>query len=183
MKKQQKIYTKKGDQGNTSLAGGSVVPKYHERIEAYGTLDELNSFIGLIRDHDIGKRKKDSLLAIQKYIFAIEAILANEKSADKNFPVITSSEILFIEKEIDFMNNDLPELTAFILPGGHPLVSFCHIARTICRRAERIIVRLSVQVTVEPEILRYINRLSDYLFVLARSLSRDLGTEESKWEA
>lgn len=181
MKKRQKIYTKKGDGGKTSLAGGTVVPKFHGRIEAYGSLDELNSFIGLIRDHDIGKSRKDSLLKIQKDIFIIESMIANEKSVNKNSPVITSSEILFLEKEIDFMNNDLPELDSFILPGGHPLVSFCHIARTVCRRAERCIVRLSHEVTIEPEVIQYVNRLSDYLFVLARSLSKDLGADENKW--
>jgi len=181
MKNQPKIYTKKGDGGKTSLAGGTIVTKYHIRIEAYGTLDELNSFIGLIRDHDIGKSRKDSLLIIQKDIFIIESMIAKEKPVNKDFPVITPKDIVFLEDEIDLMNNNLPELTSFILPGGHPLISFCHIARTVCRRAERLIVRLSDNETTDPQIIHYVNRLSDYLFVLARSLAKDLGVEENKW--
>ena len=155
--------------------------KYHPRIEAYGTLDELNAFIGLIKDHDIGKIRKDTLLKVQKDIFIIESMISLEKKSDKDIPFISSADIDFLEKEIDLMNADLPELKSFILPGGLPLVSFCHIARTVCRRAERLIVRLSADENIEPEIIQYVNRLSDYLFVLARCLSRELGIEESKW--
>ena len=137
MKGHPKFYTKKGDKGKTSLACGTIVPKYHDRIEAYGTLDELSSYIGLIRDHDIGKTRKSVLSKILKDIFTIEAMIAREKPVVKDFIAITMEDIYLIENEIDRMNDDLPPLKAFILPGGHPLVSFCHIARTVCRRAER----------------------------------------------
>lgn len=181
MQKKAKIYTKTGDAGMTSLAGGTIVPKYHSRIEAYGTLDELNSYLGLIRDHDIGKHRKDVLLKIQKDIFIIESLTAKEKPLTRDFPEISTADIEFLEKEIDRMNDDLSELNSFILPGGHPLVSFCHIARCVCRRAERAIVKLSETETIDPLTIKYVNRLSDYLFILARSIAKDFGADEIKW--
>lgn len=181
MNKKIKIYTKTGDMGTTSLAGGTIVPKYHLRVETYGTLDELNSFIGLVRDHDVGAHNKDALMNIQRNIFILESIISEEKESGKFIPAISPADIEFLEKEIDAMNEVLPELTSFIIPGGHPLVSYCHIARCVCRRAERLMVRLKESTLIDPLLMIYINRLSDYLFVLARSIAKDLGVGDVKW--
>ena len=144
MSNQFKIYTKGGDKGETSLLGGTRVPKYHERIEVYGTLDELNSFIGLLRDQPMDEHYKNELLKIQEKIFIAESRLAADQQEHLDrLPLISSDDILALEKEIDEMNIGLPELQSFILPGGHPAVSYCHIARTVCRRAERLSIRLS----------------------------------------
>jgi cob(I)alamin adenosyltransferase len=184
-----KIYTKTGDKGTTSLYGGTRVPKYHLRIEAYGTVDELNSYIGLIRDQNIDKNTAAILLKIQHQLFIIGSMLATppEKKVLKNgkerldIIKINSQSIKLLEDEIDMMNELLPEMTHFILPGGHTTVSYCHIARCICRRAERISSHLSDESNTEPEILVYLNRLSDYLFVLARKLTKDTKAKEIKW--
>jgi cob(I)alamin adenosyltransferase len=180
-----KIYTRTGDKGQTSLIGGTRVPKYHPRIEAYGTIDELNSYIGLIRDHDIDQHFKDVLLEIQDRLFTAESIVAldPETEATVKLPALAESDITLLEKEIDFMNEVLPELKSFILPGGHPIVSYCHIARCVCRRAERHTIRLSQAQAVEDKVIRYLNRLSDFLFVLARRLAKDLGANEMLWKA
>ncbi len=180
-----KIYTKQGDKGETSLIGGTRVPKYHQRIEAYGTVDELNSYIGLIRDQDIDKHAKDILLEIQDRLFTVESILAtdHEVEINRNLPNIKESDISLLEDEIDTMNKNLPAITSFILPGGHPIVSYCHIARTICRRAERIVIRLANVYPVDPLVVKYLNRLSDYLFVLSRKFSRDFDAKETPWDA
>ncbi len=177
-----KIYTKGGDKGETSLLGGTRVPKSHDRVEAYGNLDELNSFIGFIRDHEIGPRYREVLICIQKDLFIAEALIARdpEKPA-RNLPVLEEQEILMLEQEIDFMNEGLPPLKTFILPGGHPIVSMCHIARTVCRRAERSLIRLKTSSPVDEIILRWINRLSDYLFVLARKVASETGATETPW--
>lgn len=179
-----KIYTRTGDQGQTSLIGGTRVPKFHPRIEAYGTIDELNSFIGLLRDHEIGEHFKAILLEIQDRLFTAESLIALDPSAGTNIklPQLDESDITLLEKEIDRMNEELPELRSFILPGGHPVVSYCHISRCICRRAERQIIRLAQAQPVEEKVIRYLNRLSDYLFVLARRLGKDLGTDEIIWK-
>ena len=184
-----KIYTKTGDTGTTALYGGTRVPKHHLRIEAYGTLDELNSHIGLIRDQDIDKKSIQALVKIQNELFTLGAMLATppEKQLLKsgkerlNIPKINEESILFLEDQIDHMNLELPEMTHFILPGGHQTVSFCHIARCVCRRSERLATALNETETINPDILTYLNRLSDYLFVLARKLSKDLQAEEIKW--
>ena len=184
-----KIYTKTGDKGTTALFGGARVPKHHIRIESYGTVDELNSQIGLIRDQEIDEASKKALTKIQTDLFTLGAMLATppEKETLKsgkerlNIPKIAEASIQFLENEIDFMNTQLPQMTHFILPGGHQTVSFCHIARCVCRRAERLSVLLSEETSVNPNILKYLNRLSDYLFVLARKLSLDLNAEEVKW--
>jgi cob(I)alamin adenosyltransferase len=184
-----KIYTKTGDTGKTSLFGGTRVPKYHLRIEAYGTVDELNSYIGLIRDQKIDIHTSEILLKIQHELFTLGSMLATppEKKVLKsgkerlNISKINIESIELLENEIDLMNKALPEMTHFILPGGHTTVSFCHIARCICRRAERISTQLSDESSIEPQILVYLNRLSDYLFVLARKLTFDNNTEEIKW--
>jgi len=183
MNKHHKIYTKTGDAGETSLIGGSRVPKFHIRIEAYGTVDELNSYIGLIRDQKIHQHYKDVLLEIQNKLFIAESILAGEKKEKtKNLPEIKTGDISLLEKEIDLMNESLPILHSFILPGGHTTVSYCHIARCVCRRAERI-VALLVQKHPEDEfVLKYLNRLSDYLFVLARKIAADNKAPEIHWK-
>lgn len=184
-----KIYTKTGDTGTTSLFGGTRVSKDHLRIESYGTVDELNAYIGLIRDQQIDTHTQESLVQIQQELFSLGAMLATppEKEVLKNgkerlkiFKTDTTS-VLFLENEIDLMNTQLPQITHFILPGGHQTVSFCHVARCVCRRAERITVALNEQEMINSDILTYLNRLSDYLFVLARKLSKDLSAQETKW--
>ena len=184
-----KIYTKTGDSGTTSLYGGTRVKKYNLRIESYGTVDELNSYVGLIKDQDISNTNKNSLLKIQNELFTLGSMLATppEKETLKNgkerlnIPKINESAVLFLENEIDTMDATLPQMTHFILPGGHQAVSFCHVARCVCRRAERLSVALNDQETINNDIIKYLNRLSDYLFTLARKLSNDLSVEEIKW--
>jgi len=184
-----KIYTKTGDKGKTSLFGGTRVPKYHLRIEAYGTVDELNSYIGLIRDQKMDSHTTKILLKIQNELFTLGSMLATppEKEILKsgkerlNIPKITEESIELLEKEIDKMNESLPPMSNFILPGGHTTVSFCHITRCICRRAERITTLLNDESTINPSILVYLNRLSDYLFVLARKLTIDNQAQEIPW--
>lgn len=177
-----KIYTKTGDEGLTSLIGGTRVPKYDLRIESYGTVDELNSYIGMIRDHDISSAHKDILKEIQDRLFTIGSSLASdpEKSRMK-IPDLHLTDISMLEKEIDAMNEVLPELKHFILPGGSQVVSFCHISRCVCRRAERIIVHLKAESFVDEKVIIYLNRLSDYLFVLARKLCFDINVTENQW--
>lgn len=178
-----KIYTKGGDKGTTSLLGGTRVPKYDDRINAYGTLDELNSFIGLIRDFAINPHYKEILIGIQNFVFTAEAYLASDNPDNiKKLPPLHEEDVIRLENEIDAMNEELPELRSFILPGGHPVVSYCHITRTICRRAERLVIKLADEYIVEEVIIRFLNRLSDYLFVLARKLAKDLGTTEIPWK-
>lgn len=178
-----KIYTKTGDRATTSLFTGKRVPKHHIRIESYGTVDELNSFLGLVRDLTADSEIKSLLAQIQNKLFTVGAILATEPSKDNRLkiPRIQDADIHLLEKAMDLMNTELPEMTHFILPGGHPTVSYCHIARTVCRRAERMISYLNEEEPVPEGVLKYINRLSDYIFVLARKLSNDLQAEEVKW--
>ena len=177
-----KIYTKTGDEGLTSLIGGTRVPKYDLRIESYGTVDELNSYIGMIRDHDIHTDQKDTLKEIQDRLFTIGAALASDPEKSKmKIPDLHLSDITFLENQIDEMNVVLPELKHFILPGGSPVVSFCHVSRCVCRRAERIIVHLKEESFVDEKVIVYLNRLSDYLFVLARKLCHDSKMPENQW--
>lgn len=184
-----KVYTKTGDKGTTALFGGTRVPKHHIRIESYGTVDELNSHIGLIRDQEIDVHYKAVLEKIQDRLFTLGAILATDpekailKSGKErlNIPKITETDIEFIENEIDEMEKALPPMTHFVLPGGHTTVSYCHIARCVCRRAERLSVHLHELEPTDERVLSYLNRLSDYLFVLARKLTLDLNAEEVKW--
>nr|WP_298928113.1 cob(I)yrinic acid a,c-diamide adenosyltransferase [uncultured Allomuricauda sp.] len=178
-----KIYTKTGDKATTALFTGKRVPKHHIRIESYGTVDELNSFLGLLRDQEIDRNSKEVLTLVQNKLFTVGAILATEPKKENRLkiPKINEDDIELLEKEIDEMNKQLPEMTHFILPGGHATVSYCHIARTVCRRAERMISYLHENDPVPDMLLAYINRLSDYLFVLARKLSKDLLAEEVKW--
>ncbi|WP_306551777.1 cob(I)yrinic acid a,c-diamide adenosyltransferase [Daejeonella sp.] len=177
-----KIYTKTGDEGLTSLIGGTRVPKYDLRIESYGTVDELNSYIGMIRDHDIHTDQKDTLKEIQDRLFTIGAALASDPEKSKmKIPDLHLSDITFLENQIDEMNVVLPELKHFILPGGSPVVSFCHVSRCVCRRAERIIVHLKEESFVDEKVIVYLNRLSDYLFVLARKLCHGSKIPENQW--
>lgn len=177
-----KIYTKTGDKGQTSLIGGTRVPKFHLRIECYGTVDELNSYIGLIQCQDIDAHTQLILKEIQDRLFTIGSSLAAdpEKSRMK-IPDLHLSDITLLEEEMDQMNEVLPELRHFILPGGNTVVSYCHIARCICRRAERLSVQLGAESFVDDQVTVYLNRLSDYLFVLARKLSFDTHTDENIW--
>lgn len=184
-----KVYTKTGDTGTTALFGGTRVPKHHIRIESYGTVDELNSHIGLIRDQDINALYKNVLIEVQDRLFTVGAILATppEKEIMKNGQPrlqnlgIVESDIEFLENEIDVMEEALPPMTHFVLPGGHTTVSYCHIARCVCRRAERLAVHLNDIEPTDERVIKYLNRLSDYLFVLARKLSHDLNADEVKW--
>jgi len=184
MTEEFKIYTKTGDKGQTSLIGGSRVPKYHPRIEAYGTLDELNSYIGLVRDQEISDDFKLLLLEIQDRLFTVESQLAYdpETKLSRPLPEIAEEDILRLESAIDKMNEDLEPLINFILPGGHPAVSHCHVARCICRRAERITIQLAEQYPVNALNIKYLNRLSDYLFVLARKIGKELDAPETPWK-
>ncbi len=177
-----KIYTKTGDKGLTSLIGGTRVPKYDLRIESYGTVDELNSYIGMIRDHDIAAEHKTILKEIQDRLFTIGSALASDPERSKmKIPDLHVADIELLEKEMDRMNEALPELKHFILPGGDQAVSFCHIARCVCRRTERITVHLANESFVDEKVIVYLNRLSDYLFVLARKLGQDRELPENKW--
>ena len=185
-----KIYTKTGDLGDTSLFSGKRVRKNNIRIDSYGTIDELNSYLGLIRDHTDDKKVQENLIRIQSKLFTLGAMLATpgekgdakEKKSRLQIELIGPGDISHLENEMDRMNETLPEMTHFILPGGHPALSFCHVARCVCRRAERKTVELHDLEGVDPQILVYLNRLSDYLFVLARKLTKDTGVEEVPWK-
>ncbi len=177
-----KIYTKTGDQGETSLVYGTRVRKDNLRIDSYGTVDELNSYIGLLRDQPINEARKDILKEIQDRLFTIGASLATEPNKDrKKIPDLYESDTVFLEQQMDKMDSELPELRHFVLPGGHQSVSFCHLARTVCRRAERLCVTLSGEEDVDVLVVKYLNRLSDYLFVLSRKMAQELKVEEIKW--
>jgi len=177
-----KIYTKTGDKGQTSLIGGTRVVKHHLRIESYGTVDELNSYIGLIRDQDIAKKHKELLKEVQDRLFTIGASLAADPEKSKmKIPDLHMADIELLENEIDQMDNELPALRHFILPGGSNAVSFCHIARCVCRRAERLAVHLGEDSFVEDKVVVYLNRLSDYLFTLARKIGNEQQIAENEW--
>ncbi len=177
-----KIYTKTGDKGETSLIGGTRVPKHHIRIETYGTVDELNSFIGMAGDVIEEEHIRNVLAEIQDRLFTIGSQLAAdpEKSRMK-LPDLHESDVVLLEKEMDAMNSVLPELKTFILPGGHPGASWCHLARCVCRRCERLVSQLLNEDKANALILIYLNRLSDYLFVLARKVLHDRGVNEKAW--
>ena len=177
-----KIYTKKGDGGLTSLLGGRRVSKGHIRIEAYGTVDELNAYMGLLADQEINRPRAVFLKDIQEKLFVIGASLATEPGKDKvKKPDVDPDAIVSLETEIDAMEIQLQPLTKFILPGGHQVVSFCHIARTVCRRAERCVVNLQEVEELNEVVIQYLNRLSDYLFVLGRLIAKELNVEEVTW--
>ena len=179
-----KIYTKTGDKGLTSLIGGTRVPKSSLRIECYGTVDELNSHIGLVRDQDVNAARRPLLKEIQDRLFTIGSALAADPEKSKmKLPDLHEADVTLLEDEMDRLNLDLPELRAFILPGGHPAVSHAHVARCVCRRAERLVIHLSEESFVAELVAVYLNRLSDFLFVLSRAMAHELGVEEVTWQA
>ena len=180
-----KIYTKTGDLGKTSLIGGTKVAKSHIRIESYGTVDELNSYVGLVSDNINDEHTKIILKEIQDRLFTIGSSLAcdPDKEPLMKIPDLKEEDIVLLEKEIDFMNETLPAMKSFILPGGHVAVSTAHVARCVCRRAERLCVNMQQhEIFVEPLVIKYLNRLSDYLFVLARYIGHLLGVAEIAWK-
>jgi len=178
-----KVYTKTGDKGETSLIGGTRVKKSNIRIETYGTVDELNSYIGLVRDQEVNSGRKDLLKEIQDRLFTIGSSLASDPEKSKmKIPDLHAEDITLLENEIDKMNDELPELRVFVLPGGHQSVSFCHLARCVCRRAERLVIGLSEESFVAELVIQYLNRLSDYLFVLSRKMTQELNAEEVPWK-
>jgi len=176
-----KIYTKTGDDGTTGLFGGARLPKNHIRIEAYGTVDELNSVIGWLMTFIKDSDTNTFLLSVQSRLFTVGSNLASDPEKEMITPDLVDEDIRTIEESIDVMQNGLPPLKHFILPGGSPSVSAAHLARTVCRRAERRCVALAYESEVEPKIILYLNRLSDYFFVLARWLAQKEGVEEIKW--
>ncbi len=178
-----KIYTKTGDQGTTSLFGGKRVSKSDLRIDTYGTVDELNSCIGLVRDQEVNLKRKDILVEIQDRLFTVGSILATEPGNTKvKIPALQESDIAYLEIEIDKLDAQLPPMRFFVLPGGHQSVSFCHLARTTCRRAERLTVALHQVEGVDRLVIQYLNRLSDYLFILSRKMAMELNVEETPWK-
>jgi len=181
----QKIYTKTGDKGTTSLIGGTKVNKSHIRIESYGTVDELNSWIGVVNDHIDDVVTQQTLKEIQDRLFTIGSSLAcdPDKEIKLKIPDLQETDVEFLEREIDRMNESLPEMKTFILPGGAAAVSFAHVARCVCRRAERICVAMQAEeLEVEPLVIKYLNRLSDYLFVIARYIGHLQNAEEVQWK-
>lgn len=184
-----KIYTKTGDTGQTGLIGGRRVSKADLRIDAYGTVDELNSWIGLVRDQAVNSQRNGLLKEIQDRLFTVGAELATDPSkaslqtgSKRVMPAIVPADVTLLEISMDAMDAELPELRAFVLPGGHQSVSFCHLARTVCRRAERLVIALTQTSPVDPLVIQYLNRLSDYLFMLSRKMAQDLQAEEVEWK-
>ena len=178
-----KIYTKTGDQGTTALFGGKRVSKSDLRIETYGTVDELNSWIGVLRDLEVNQHRQQELIEVQDRLFTIGSILATEPGNTKvKIPSLVESDVTFLEKKIDLMETTLEPMKVFVLPGGHSAVSFGHVARTVCRRAERLVIGLDTQEKVDALVIQYLNRLSDYLFVLCRMMTKDLQAKETPWK-
>ena len=182
--KKSRIYTRTGDKGKTGLIGGTRIAKNDVRLEAYGTIDELNSHIGLLRTY-AGQDISDQLIMIQNQLFKIGSYLATDSTVSDFRDSIKFEDVRIeeLEKSIDKLEKDLPELTGFILPGGHESVSFCHIARTVCRRSERRVLSLAEQDDIDIWIISYLNRLSDFLFVLARYFSNFFRAEEIQWDS
>ena len=177
-----KIYTKTGDKGQTALIGGKRVAKNHPRIEAYGTIDELMAHTALLMDMLADERDKDFLLWILDRLMTASSALATESDATKNIPKLTTTDVIRIEQSIDEIESVLEPMASFILPGGHVAVSQCHVARTVCRRAERIIVGLMADgYEVPEEISVFINRLSDFFFVLSRKIAKEMNISIKKW--
>jgi cob(I)alamin adenosyltransferase len=178
-----KIYTKTGDKGSTSLFGGKRVLKSDLRIDTYGTIDELNSWIGVLRDQPVNQNRSAALIEIQDRLFTIGSILATEPGNTKvKIPALSENDIMFLEKEIDALDAALPPMKFFVLPGGHPSVSFGHVVRTVCRRAERLVIALNQTEPLNEIVIKYLNRLSDYLFMLCRSMSYELNVSETPWK-
>ena len=177
-----KIYTKTGDKGETSLLGGTRLPKHHIRIEAYGNVDELNSWMGLIRDQREMENHSEILIEIQDRLFTIGSQLAADPEKNKmKLPSLQEQDVTLLENEIDNMDEKLPEMKSFVLPGGNTVVSYCHIARCVCRRTERSVLKLAENEKVEEINYRYLNRLSDYLFMLGRKIAQEVNASEIPW--
>ena len=179
-----KVYTKTGDAGTTSLIGGTRVPKNDPRLDAYGGVDELNAHVGMVRSYPLPETLRRQLIDIQNTLFVVGANLATDPAAAGNHPPLpcTDEDVTRLEEAIDAMEAGLPPLRYFVLPGGHPAVAACHVARTVCRRVERRVLDLREHAEVDPAVTRYLNRLSDYLFVLSRAIAHELNVEEEKWE-
>lgn len=179
-----RVYTRTGDKGTTSLASGNRVPKYHDRLEAYGTVDELNSFVGWMETQVVDPLVIRILQKVQNRIFTISSNLALDVEEYRSkLPSIKMKDIEELEQDMDRMLDELPPLNNFILPGGHQAVASCHLARTVCRRAERLLVKLAETVQIDELQIKYINRLSDYFFVVARKTAQDLNVKEKHWYA
>lgn len=178
-----KVYTKTGDKGTTALIGGKRVPKSDLRIDCYGTVDELNSWVGLLRDHDeIAGDKFEQLVQIQDRLFTMGSLFATQPSGTKmKLPLLYKEDITFLEEAIDAMNEGLPKIRRFVLPGGQKIISFCHITRTVCRRAERLAVGLNDEGEQYALAVQYLNRLSDYFYMLYRWIAHELKIEEVQW--
>ena len=178
-----KVYTKTGDKWTTSLVGGTRVPKTHDRLVAYGTVDELNSFLGLLITYAADGQDVAFLQLVQNCLFVVGSYLATDqaKMSLKSASVVTPVMVAEMENEIDRLDALLPPLSAFVLPGGSRGAALCHVCRTVCRRAERRILTLSAEVEIAPELLAYMNRLSDYLFVLSRKINLDAKKDEIFW--
>ena len=176
-----KVYTKTGDKGTTGLLGGKRVSKAHIRIDSYGTVDELNCYLGLLRDQDILINRSQELIEIQNNLFVIGSLLASDPEKSKVKIPDFKDNVLILEKKIDQMDQELPVMKNFVLPGGHKSVSFCHIARCVCRRAERLVVKLEESEEVDFLVIKYLNRLSDYLFILSRWMTKELNAIETPW--
>ncbi len=176
-----KIYTRGGDKGTTALIGGRRVPKYHQKIEAYGTIDELMAFTGSLMDSNHNGDNKDLFLWILDRLMTIASLLASD-GQETGLPKLYPEDVRKLESAIDAMEENLPELHSFILPGGHPTVSLCHVTRTICRRAERIVIKVSEEFRVDELAISFLNRYSDYLFVLSRLITRELQIDEITWK-
>jgi cob(I)alamin adenosyltransferase len=178
-----KIYTKTGDDGTTALFGGKRVSKADLRIDTYGTVDELNSWIGVIRDQPVNQSRIETLVSVQDRLFTLGSMLATEPGNTKvKIPTMDESDVTFLEREIDAMESNLEPMKSFVLPGGHQSVSFCHVSRTVCRKAERLTIALNQNEPVSPIVIKYLNRLSDYLFVLSRAMSSELKAAEIPWK-
>jgi len=178
-----KVYTKTGDEGTTALFGGKRVSKSDLRIESYGTIDEVNSWVGVLRDQEVNKARHAVLIEIQDRLFTVGSILAVEPGNTKvKVPHLSPDDVTFLEKEIDSMETKLEPMKVFVLPGGHPSVSFGHVTRTVCRRAERLVIALHTQEPLDPLVIKYLNRLSDYFFVLCRTMTAELKAPETPWK-
>lgn len=178
-----KIYTKTGDAGTTSLFSGRRVLKSELRIDTYGTVDELNSWLGVVRDQPVNQSRKELLIEIQDRLFTIGSILATEPgNAQAKIPALLESDVALLERKMDEMDSQLPPMRSFVLPGGHASVSFGHVARTVCRRAERLVIDLNQTEEIDPFVIKYLNRLSDYLFMLCRTMAHELKAEETPWK-
>ena len=178
-----KIYTKGGDKGSTSLLGGTRVSKAHVRIHAYGTVDELNAHLGMMGDLQTDLERQQYIREVQALLFTIGSNLAADPQKNTmTLPQITEKHIQQLEHAMDDMDQELPELKSFVLPGGHQQLSHCHITRCVCRRAERMVIELDQLSPVDPLIIKFLNRLSDYLFVLSRKMAYELGVEEIPWK-